>query len=129
MIRVLCVLVSVTCLALCASAFSQAPEVAPVVNAPPAKAPVAKIPAALPASTATTPGAPPPIDGGFTIMVLPDTQFYSQKFPDIFHKQTQWVADNLQRYNVPFVLQLGDITETAADVEWEVAKAAFARLD
>jgi hypothetical protein len=39
------------------------------------------------------------------------------------------VADNVQRYNVPFVLQLGDITETAADVEWEVAKAAFARLD
>ena len=62
-------------------------------------------------------------------MVIPDTQFYSQKHPDIFHKQIQWVADNLQRYNVPFVLQLGDITETAADVEWEVARAAFARLD
>lgn len=95
--------------------------------AEPPKAPV--IPALLPASTATTPGAPAPIEGGFTIVVIPDTQFYAQKYPDIFHKQIQWVADNLQRYNVPFVLQLGDITETAADVEWEVARAAFARLD
>jgi hypothetical protein len=108
-------------------AFSEAPN--PATVAPSEKAKVATIPAAQPASVATTPGAPPPVEGGFTIMVLPDTQFYSQKFPDIFHKQTQWIADNIQRYHVPFVLQLGDITETAADVEWQVAQAAFARID
>src|SRR3954462_14171050 len=91
MIRFQIILIPLTCFALCASAFSQAPEpapAAPAVTAPSAKAAAPKIPAALPASVATTPGAPPPIQGGFTIMVLPDTQFYSQKFPEIFHKQT-----------------------------------------
>lgn len=76
-----------------------------------------------------TPGAPPPILGGFTIMVVPDTQYYSQKYPEIFHKQIQWIADNVKTYNVPLVLQLGDITETSSDAEWQVAKEAFARLD
>jgi acyl-CoA thioesterase-1 len=83
----------------------------------------------LPASTATTPGEPEPIEGGFTIMVMPDTQYYSQKFPDTFHKQTQWIADTAAKYNTIFVAHLGDITETAADAEWGVAKAAFARLE
>ncbi len=97
---------------------------------PAAKAPKAPpAPATLPASTAMTPGAPAPIEGGFTLMVIPDTQYYAQKYPDIFRKQVQWVADNLQKYNVPMVLQLGDITETAADPEWKVAKEAFAKLD
>ena len=30
----------------------------------------------------------------FTIAVLPDTQYYSEKYPAIFTKQTQWIADN-----------------------------------
>ena len=86
-------------------------------------------PGVLPASTSTTPGAPPAVDGGFTIMVMPDTQYYSQRFPDTFHKQTQWIVDTAAKYNTVFVAHLGDITEIAADAEWEVAKAAFARLD
>ncbi len=91
--------------------------------------PAAVNPALLPASVATVPGLPPPVPGAFTIAVLPDTQFYSQKYPDIFHKQTQWIADNIGAYQIKFVLQLGDITETAADVEWKVAQEAFARID
>lgn len=83
----------------------------------------------LPASTSTTPGEPPPVEGGFTIMVMPDTQYYSQKYPETFHKQTQWIVDTAAKYNTIFVAHLGDITETASDEEWEVARAAFARLD
>src|SRR3954463_3931021 len=126
MIRLRLLLLPLASAFLCTAIFGQSSE-KPV----PQKAPAEKavVPASLPASTATTPGAPPPIEGGFTLMVIPDTQYYAQKYPDIFHKQIQWVADNLQRYHVPFVLQLGDITETAADPEWEVAKAAFAHLD
>ena len=30
----------------------------------------------------------------FTIAVLPDTQYYSEKYPAIFTQQTQWIADN-----------------------------------
>jgi hypothetical protein len=85
-------------------------------------------PALLPASTATVPGVPP-VEGVFTLAVMPDTQYYSEKYPEIFYKQTQWIADNLDKYHIKFVFQLGDITETAADVEWEVASKAFATLD
>lgn len=83
----------------------------------------------LPASASAISGEPPVIEGGFTIMVMPDTQHYSQRFPETFHKQTQWIADTAAKYNTVFVAHLGDITETAADAEWEVAKAAFARLE
>ena len=110
---------------------AQGPVTAQVPLPVKAIAEMAKIvpPAVLPASTATIPGAPAAIDGGFTIMVMPDTQYYSQKYPETFHQQTQWIADTTAKYNTVFLLQLGDITETAADGEWEVAKAAFARLD
>ncbi len=82
-----------------------------------------------PATLATTPGFPVAEPGAFTIAVVPDTQFYAQKYPDIFHRHTQWIADNIKKYDIRFVMQMGDVTETAADVEWEVARAAFKRLD
>ena len=67
--------------------------------------------------------------GAFSIVVLPDTQFYSQLHPEIFHQQTQWIVDTIKRYDIRFVLQLGDITQTAAETEWIVARDAFARLN
>ena len=30
----------------------------------------------------------------FTIVVLTDTQYYSNSYPEIFTEQTQWIADN-----------------------------------
>lgn len=74
-------------------------------------------------------GAPVPVNGGFSIAVLPDTQNYAWKYPDLFHAQTGWIAENLKKYNIRYVLQLGDVTEHNSDVEWKVARTAFARLD
>lgn len=85
--------------------------------------------AVLPASTKMEPGAPVPVQGAFTIAILPDTQYYAQTYPDTFHKQTQWLADNVGTYNLKFMIQVGDVTETAAEVEWTVAREAFKRLD
>jgi hypothetical protein len=45
----------------------------------------------------------------FAIIVLPDTQFYSQSYPTIFSNQTQWIADNVEDMNILFVLHEGDI--------------------
>jgi hypothetical protein len=33
--------------------------------------------------------------GPFTIIALPDTQFYSESFPTTYAAQTQWILDNL----------------------------------
>lgn len=87
------------------------------------------LPSLQPASVQMVPGAPEVVPGGFTIAIMPDTQFYAQLHPDIFHKQTQWIADNAAKYSIRFMIQVGDVTETSADAEWTVARDAFKRLE
>ncbi len=83
-------------------------------------------------------GAPAPGEGGqpaaagpFTVVVLPDTQYYTQKFPDTFHRQTAWIRENAAKENVAFVTQVGDIVENGAQVpeQWKVADESMAVLD
>lgn len=47
----------------------------------------------------------------FTVVGLPDTQFYSRDFPGIFESQTRWVAQNQRRLNVQFVSHYGDLVQ------------------
>src|SRR5690606_10801554 len=63
----------------------------------------------------------------FTIVLLPDTQNYAEKYPNIFRAQTTWVAD--KKNNITFVLQLGDITNNNSPEQWHVAKEAFEIMD
>ena len=63
----------------------------------------------------------------FKMALLPDTQNYSASHPEIFHAQTQWIADHQK--DISFVLQLGDITNNNSEKQWEVAAAAMSRLD
>ncbi len=66
----------------------------------------------------------------FTIVALPDTQYYSRDFPAIFQSQTQWIADHLQDQNIKLVLGLGDIVDDGADpVQWQNANSAVSTLD
>ncbi len=59
----------------------------------------------------------------FTIAVLPDTQIYSERYPDIFDKQTQWIADNAQSENIVFVSHLGDIVnDHKSTTQWQNAR-------
>ena len=81
-----------------------------------------------PASVQMVPGEPEAVAGGFAIAVVPDTQFYAESHPEIFHKQMQWIADTAQKYNTRFMIQVGDVTQTSADAEWVVARDAFLRL-
>ena len=66
----------------------------------------------------------------FTIVMLPDTQFYAETYPEYFHDQTEWVRRNAEKENIVFVTQVGDIVQNgdAAPNEWKVADEAFARL-
>ena len=65
----------------------------------------------------------------FSLVVLPDTQGYSQGRPEIFTSQTQWVKDNKDALNIVFVLHEGDITNDNKDLEWERADASMSILD
>ena len=66
----------------------------------------------------------------FTIVFLPDTQYYSQSFPGIFMAQTRWIVENRKALNIEFVSHLGDIVQVAAVAsEWENAHAAMSLLE
>ena len=63
------------------------------------------------------------------LVLLPDTQIYSDKYPGLFTLQTHWIAKNKDKYNIRYVLGLGDITDDNTDREWRHAKEAIAELD
>jgi hypothetical protein len=63
--------------------------------------------------------------GTFTVVVLPDTQFYAKAYPDVFMRQTEWIARNKDRHDIRFVLHEGDITDDNIPAQWEVARKAM----
>lgn len=66
----------------------------------------------------------------FMVVALPDTQFYSQDYPEIYDSQTQWIADNLAAFNIKFVSHLGDVVNEAATLyQWANAKRSMTKLD
>src|SRR3989338_2642354 len=66
----------------------------------------------------------------FAIIVLPDTQKYSEGYPIIFSMQTQWIADNKDGLNIKFVIHEGDIVDDADKLEqWNMANESLSILD
>ncbi len=63
----------------------------------------------------------------FKLVLMPDTQTYSARYPETFRSQTQWIVDHAD--SVAFVLQQGDITGNNTDQQWEVAASAMSLLD
>ena len=55
------------------------------------------------------------VPGDFTVVVLPDTQNYSQYHPQIFDSQTQWVTNNAAAQNIQLVIGVGDIVNIGTD--------------
>ena len=71
-----------------------------------------------------------PSTENFTIVVLPDTQYYSQDYPGIFENQTKWIVQNENEKNIVFVTHLGDIVNShSADYQWQNANSAMSILD
>jgi hypothetical protein len=73
----------------------------------------------------------------FTIVALPDSQYYSATMnggePAMFEAQTDWAVAQRTNLNVAFVTHLGDITDHGQDsgknVEWLAATNAMYRLE
>ena len=66
----------------------------------------------------------------FTFVVLPDTQFYSSSYTDIFTKQTQWIVDNKKALNIKYVIHVGDIVDSPNNLtQWKNADKALSVLD
>ncbi len=69
-------------------------------------------------------------DGDFSVVILPDTQFYSEKFPGNYVAQTEWIKKQQKTMNIRFVIHLGDLVQNpTVEKEWLVADRAHAVLD
>jgi len=68
-------------------------------------------------------------DQPFTVVILPDTQCYSQNYPATYYAQANWIARNASGRNIKFVIHLGDIVNKSVAAQWEVADAAHDILD
>ena len=68
-------------------------------------------------------------EGAWTLVLLPDTQVYSQNFPGIFDSQTAWILNNARPRNIRYVMHLGDIVNVNSIPEWENARRSMGALD
>lgn len=74
--------------------------------------------------------AVPALAQKFTVVGIPDTQNYSESFPEIYYDQTQWVVDSLSLLDIAFVTHYGDLVQHADTIaEWLVADQAQATID
>ncbi len=83
----------------------------------------------------------PPIvtkSGDFTVVVLPDTQYYTASrnngTPKIFESQIDWIRNNQEKENIVYVIHLGDVvdhgdTPSYAFAEWFPAKSVMYKLE
>jgi hypothetical protein len=69
----------------------------------------------------------------FSIVILPDTQYYTSKQPNdadnTYRRQMQWVLDHRATDDIRFVLHVGDITNSNTTAQWQTASDAHAMLD
>ncbi|NUO49594.1 MAG: phosphohydrolase, partial [Polyangiaceae bacterium] len=68
----------------------------------------------------------------FTIVVLPDTQYYTRPGDnhDYFYDQTKWIMDNADEYNIVAVIHNGDIVDNGGVIsQWNVADQAMSTLE
>ncbi len=69
-------------------------------------------------------------NGDFSVVLLPDTQYYSESYPNILNSQMQWIVNNAAALNIQMVLGLGDIVNNGGSTtEWTTADAAYKQLD
>jgi hypothetical protein len=70
----------------------------------------------------TFPGAAPK---PFRIVLIPDTQYYTEDAPSTYNAQTKWI---IEQPDVVFAIHLGDITDDNTVTQWSFAKTAHATL-
>ncbi len=64
--------------------------------------------------------------GEYSIAVIPDIQELSAKYPHKLNVITQWIADNREKENILFAIDLGDVTWNGHTGDNEGARAEFA---
>lgn len=65
-----------------------------------------------------------------TVIVLPDTQFYAESYPEIFKAQTRWIVEQASQRTLSAVISVGDIVDAPLDRDqWTLASTALRTMD
>jgi hypothetical protein len=70
-----------------------------------------------------------PVGPDFTLVTIPDTQFYSQNTNNriaFFNSQTNWIVTSKNTLNTQFVAHMGDMTQEYNTIEAEFQRASAA---
>jgi hypothetical protein len=73
--------------------------------------------------------------GAWTMVVLPDTQYYfdhTRKIPpspEVVDSMVDWILAEKDNRNIQIVVHVGDIVDNDTDPEWTMAKGVLAKLD
>lgn len=65
----------------------------------------------------------------FVIPVMPDTQSEVWNREDMYYSRFNWVVENKDSLNIPFVLHVGDIVDFDNHEHWKVGSKGFEILD
>jgi Calcineurin-like phosphoesterase len=62
----------------------------------------------------------------FTIVMLPDTQYASEYWPEVFRAQMAWVDAQQSARNIRYVIHVGDVVDNSGQVvQWTNSKSAM----
>ena len=62
----------------------------------------------------------------FSLIVIPDPQYYAASYPDIYYAQMDWVVEHALEDKIPYVISLGDnVDDINQPSQWTVATTAF----
>jgi hypothetical protein len=65
----------------------------------------------------------------FTLVALPDTQYYASAHPGILEAQAQWIVEHRSEQRIAVVVHEGDIVDADEARQWEPAARSLHRLD
>lgn len=69
----------------------------------------------------TYPGATIEPGEAFTVVVLPDTQYWSKSYAQVYMRVGEWIAANAADKRIALVLHMGDVTNENVPDQWLVA--------
>ena len=65
----------------------------------------------------------------FTIVSLPDTQYYAARHPEILDAQADWIVREHASRGLAFVVHEGDIVDSDDPTQWRRASSSLRKLD
>jgi hypothetical protein len=68
-------------------------------------------------------------ESSFTVVVLPDTQYYAAAHPEILEAQAAWIVRSREAERIALVLHEGDIVDADESPQWESAARSLHELD